>query len=212
VALELHSIQPDVFDSEEQEVEPAAEDDESRLEPEDHDIVQPVEARVPHPDHLVDSILPLLNELDEDLDSVASCVPDEGGRSVLDIESELIQTIEHGSDEVEDQIGATMLDICLDTQSALQESAAALRNAAAEEVEELVIEDELELTDLPVEPFDIVQPESQSRQEAHGHDLELPFLEPAETALQPEAPLSPESRRADKPFGRLFSELRRRTS
>ncbi len=175
----------------------------------EHDIVQPVEVRPLQPNRLVNAVLPLLDELDEDLDSVTRKAF--AGRSVLDIEAELIQTIEHDSDELEDQIGATMLDICLDTQSALQDSAAAIRNAEAAGLEN--VNDGVDATDeLSSEPFDIVQPAHPQADEESGYKLDLRFQELGET--KPEADPSQERSAnegaADKPFGRLFSDLRRR--
>ena len=175
----------------------------------EHDIVQPVDERPLQPDRLVDAVLPLLDELDEDLDSIVR--PGMTGRSVLDIEAELIQTIEHGSDELEDQIGATMLDICLDTQSALQDSAAAIRNAEAAELESL--NDFDDATDEPTgEPFDIVQPEPPDQDEHASYNLDLRFVEPSDVAPRDDAkPTSPaQDEPVNKPFGRLFSDLRRR--
>lgn len=177
----------------------------------EHDIVQPVEERPLQPDRLVDAVLPLLDELDDDLDSIAR--PGIAGRSVLDIEAELIQTIEHGSDELEDEIGATMLDICLDTQSALQDSAAAIRNAEAAELESL--NDLDEATDGPTGgPFDVVQPEPPSQDESASYNLDLRFVEPSDVAPREDATPPPpppvQDEKVDKPFGRLFSDLRRR--
>lgn len=199
-APELHSFQEDDREAEEQRLEQVAEDAES--EPQQHDIVEPVEAQIPQPDRLVDSILPLLNELDQDLDSVASTGVNDG-RAVLDIEAELIQTIEHDSDEVEDQIGATMLDICLDTQSALHESAAVQRDPDSDKIERSEADDE---STYLTEPFDIVQPDPQPREQPGSYDLPRASDRP----LPPES--SPHSEQAEKPFGRLFSDLRRRSS
>lgn len=173
----------------------------------EHDIVQPVESRPLQPDRLVDAVLPLLDELDDDLDSIVR--PGMTGRSVLDIEAELIQTIEHGSDELEDQIGATMLDICLDTQSALQDSAAAIRNAEAAELESL--NDIDDATDEATgEPFDIVQPEPSNQDDSASYKLDLRFVEPSDVAPREDATPPPQDAQVDKPFGRLFSDLRRR--
>ena len=175
----------------------------------EHDSVQPVEESPLQPDRLVDAVLPLLEELDDDLDSIAR--PSMTGRSVLDIEAELIQTIEHGSDELEDEIGAMMLDICLDTQSALQDSAAAIRNAEAAELESL--NDFDEATDEPTgEPFDIVQPEPPNQDESASYNLDLRFVEPSDVAPREDATPPPpaQDEQVDKPFGRLFSDLRRR--
>lgn len=175
----------------------------------EHDIVQPVEERPLQPDRLVDAVLPLLAELDEDLDSVSK--PAVAGRSVLDIEAELIQTIEHDSDELEDQIGATMLDICLDTQSALQDSAAAIRNAEAEGLEN-VIDAEDAADELSSESFDIVQPEPPHADEESEYKLDLRFeeLSNKQQDTAPSTEPSANEGATEKPFGRLFSDLRRR--
>ena len=175
----------------------------------EHDIVQPVDERPLQPDRLVDAVLPLLAELDEDLDSVSK--PTSAGRSVLDIEAELIQTIEHDSDDLEDQIGATMLDICLDTQSALQDSAAAIRNAEADGLENVHdVEDTAD--ELPGKSFDIVQPEHPHPDEAAGYKLDLRFeeLDNKKQGTDPSPEQSASEKATDKPFGRLFSDLRRR--
>ena len=175
----------------------------------EHDIVQPVDDRPLQPGRLVDAVLPLLAELDEDLDSVSK--PTSAGRSVLDIEAELIQTIEHDSDDLEDQIGATMLDICLDTQSALQDSAAAIRNAEADGLENVHdVEDTAD--ELPGKSFDIVQPEHPHPDEAAGYKLDLRFeeLDNKKQGTDPSPEQSASEKATDKPFGRLFSDLRRR--
>lgn len=186
----------------------AVQDESDEATADEHDIVQPVEERPLQPDRLVDAVLPLLAELDEDLDAVSQPF---AGRSVLDIEAELIQTIEHDSDELEDQIGATMLDICLDTQSALQDSAAAIRNAEAEGLENLIdAEDAAE--ELSSEPFDIVQPEPPHADEESGYKLDLRFeeLSNKQQGTAPSTEQSANEGAAEKPFGRLFSNLRRR--
>jgi len=176
----------------------------------EHDIVQPVDERPLQPDRLVDAVLPLLAELDEDLDPVSK--PASAGRSVLDIEAELIQTIEHDNDDLEDQIGATMLDICLDTQSALQDSAAAIRNAEAAGLEN--VNDVEDTTDeLPGKSFDIVQPEHHPHPDKEaGYKLDLRFeeLDNKKQGTDPSPEQSAGEEIADKPFGRLFSDLRRR--
>lgn len=187
----------------------AVQDESDESTANEHDIVQPVEERPLQPDRLVDAVLPLLAELDEDLDSVSK--PAFAGRSVLDIEAELIQTIEHDSDEPEDQIGATMLDICLDTQSALQDSAAAIRNAEAEGLEN-VIDAEDAADELSSESFDIVQPEPSHADDESGYKLDLRFeeLDNKQQGTVPSTEQSDNEGAADKPFGRLFSDLRRR--
>ncbi len=208
-------VSPDIADeslatSQFEEPTDAVQDESDESTGNEHDIVQPVDVRPLQPDRLVDAVLPLLAELDEDLDSVSK--PAFAGRSVLDIEAELIQTIEHDSDELEDQIGATMLDICLDTQSALQDSAAAIRNAEADGLENIV--DAEDATDeLSSEPFDIVQPELPHEDEESGYKLDLRFeeLDNKQRGTGSSAEQSTnEDAAAEKPFGRLFSDLRRR--
>jgi type II secretory pathway predicted ATPase ExeA len=174
-----------------------------------HDIVQPVEERPLQPDRLVDAVLPLLAELDEDLRPVTR--PGMTSRSVLDIEAELIQTIQHGSDELEDQIGATMLDICLDTHSALQDSAAAIRNAEAAELDSLNDFDDA-TDELLSEPFDIVQPEPRRHDESSGYELDPQFRKLAANSADAEITSEEPPKPTEKPFGKLFSELRRRKS
>ena len=199
----------EAVDEVEHSIEEETQQDENGFAQQEHDIVQPVDERPLQPDRLVDAVLPLLDELDEDLDSITR--PGMTGRSVLDIEAELIQTIEHGSDELEDQIGATMLDICLDTQSALQDSAAAIRNAEAAELESLNDFDDA-TDDLAGEPFDIVQPEPPDQDDNASYNLDSRFVEPSDVAPEENAkPTSPaQDEPVNKPFGRLFSDLRRR--
>ncbi|MGZ0173303.1 MAG: AAA family ATPase [Planctomycetales bacterium] len=172
-----------------------------------HDIVQPVEERPLQPDRLVDAVLPLLAEQDEDLHLVTR--PRMTGRSMLDIEAELIQTIQHGSDELEDQIGATMLDICLDTQSALQDSAAAIRNAEAAELDSLNDCDDA-TDELLSEPFDIVQPEPRRHDDSPGYELDPQYRKRDDNSDDAEITSEEPPTPAEKPFGKLFSELRRR--
>ena len=175
----------------------------------EHDIVQPVEDRPLQPSRLVDAVLPLLAELDEDLDFIVR--PGTAGRSVLDIEAELIQTTDQNSNELEDQIGKTMLDICLDTHSALQDSAAAIRNAEAAELKDFNDFDDA-TDELSVKPFDTVQPEPPSRDESSSYNLEArPAKATDGTPSDDATPASPSpDGKAEKPFGRLFSDLRRR--
>ncbi len=177
----------------------------------EHDVVQPVEDRPLQPSRLVDAVLPLLAELDEDLDSIVP--PGMAGRSVLDIEAELIETTDQNSNELEDLIGKTMLDICLDTQSALQDSAAAIRNAEVADLKNFSDFDDTS-DELPAEPFDIVQPEPPRRDEGSSYRLEARFEDtPERTKSDGAMPASPSpDKQAEKPFGRLFSGLRRRKS
>lgn len=177
-------------------------------EPENHDVVLPVEVRNLQPDRIVDTVLPLLDELDEGLDTVPATRP-VSERSVIDIEAELIETIEHCSNAVEDEIGATVLDICLDTQSALQESAIAQRLAESEAETELDATDDDE-AEFPPSAFDIVQPEPEEGQVPRRGFPETKARK--EEAKQPAAPSgeSEQNKAVDKPFGRLFSDLRRR--
>jgi type II secretory pathway predicted ATPase ExeA len=180
----------------------------------EHDVVQPVEDRPLQPSRLVDAVLPLLAELDEDLDSIVR--PGTAGRSVLDIEAELIETTDQNSNELEDLIGKTMLDICLDTQSALQDSAAAIRNAEVAELKNFSdfddTTDELPAEPFAAEPFDIVQPEPPRRDESSSYRLEARSADTSGRTLNDgAAPASPSpDEQVEKPFGRLFSDLRRR--
>ncbi|MDA0807424.1 MAG: AAA family ATPase [Planctomycetota bacterium] len=177
----------------------------------EHDVVQPVEDRPLQPSRLVDAVLPLLAELDEDLDSIVQ--PGMAGRSVLDIEAELIEATDQNSNELEDLIGKTMLDICLDTQSALQDSAAAIRNAEVAELKNFSDFDDT-TDELPAEPFDIVQPEPPRLDESNSYRLEARFEDtPERTTSDGATPASPSpDKQAEKPFDRLFSDLRRRKS
>ena len=185
--------------------------DYSTDEQEVHDVVQPVELRMLQPDRIVDSVLPLLSELDDELDFVGS--PTSRGWSVLDIEAELIQTIEPRSTDIEDEIAATMLEICLDTQSALQDSLAALRKAEAEDVEP--VEPNLsdandEWDELPIEPFDIVQPETERPLRAKHYKLDPHFRDSSSNIPKSSKPTATSGQPSEQPFGRLFSDLRRR--
>jgi type II secretory pathway predicted ATPase ExeA len=179
----------------------AANDDE-------HDVVQPEDIRPLRPSRLIDSLIPLLDELDSDLDSVNA--PEHAGRSVMDIEAELILEIDHDNDDLEDQIGATMLDICLDTQSALQESAAAIRNAKVTDENDDDLDDAHD--EMPEEPLDVVQPEPRGREESSSYKLDQHFGEPSSEGSTTNTQPAPKASSIEKPFGRLFSDLRRRKS
>ena len=185
-----------------------AHDEDVRVQNE-HDIVQPVEDRPLQPSRLVDAVLPLLAELDEDLDFIVR--PGLTGRSVLDIEAELIQTTDQNSNELEDQIGKTMLDICLDTQTALQDSAAAIRNAEAAELKDFNDFDDA-TDELSVEPFDTVQPEPPGRDEGTSYDLDARSVKATDGTPSDDAKTASPSPngKVEKPFDRLFSDLRRR--
>lgn len=182
----------------------------------DHeDVVEPVELSSARPAQIVDSILPLLDELEDGLESVET--RGQADRTVFEIESDLIQSIEHDSDDLEDRIGGAMLDICLDTQSALQDSAAAIRNAEADvdELEDLSAEELGEAADgqltgsFDSESLDVVQPEPRRRDESTRYQLDPRFREPSTGDSAGETSQSlPQGQ--NKPFGRLFSELRRR--
>jgi hypothetical protein len=128
----------------------------------------------------------------------------------MDIEAELILEIDHDNDDLEDQIGATMLDICLDTQSALQESAAAIRNAKVTDENDDDLDDAHD--EMPEEPLDVVQPEPRGREESSSYKLDQHFGEPSSEGSTTNTQPAPKASSIEKPFGRLFSDLRRRKS
>ncbi len=160
------------------------------------------------PDSRIDAIVPLLNELGGG-DGRAER-PDVRDRSMLDIESELVQTVSHGQPELEDEIGAAILDMCLDTQAQIH---GALDSVDAEvsggdQFDPALVDDRTD-DDLDVNPghdaFDVVQPEKPVTASFRidpvtslCNDERQSHVDDTSTATQP------------RPFGRLFSELRRR--
>mgnify|MGYP006444351887 FL=1 len=104
-----------------------------------------------------------------------------------------------------------MLDICLDTHSALQDSAAAIRNAEAAELDSLNELDDL-TDELLNEPFDIVQPEPRGHDDSSGYELDPQFQKRVGNSNDEQITSEEPPKPTEKPFGKLFSELRRRNS
>lgn len=154
-------------------------------------------AREIHPDRYIEAIVPMLSEIDELY--AKEFKADSPERDAVDIEAELVDAISGDDPDVEDEIGATVLDICLDAQWAIQqdgERADESRESARPFAEAEVESDS--------EGYDIVEPEFPPETDFTSQVSELG--KPDVSA--PASDVSSERR----PFGRLFSNLRRRES
>ena len=173
------------------------------------------------PDSRIDALVPLLDELSGGSgNSEQSAAPQ---RSMLDIEAELVQKVEFGQPQIEDEIGAAILEMCLDTQSQLRDARDSIESAEPDDgiegFDALVVDglarydnearfDVSPSDDSPFgdDPYDIVQPDEDVRTAAyrfdtgssHGNEESGSPIESSTSSPQP------------RPFGRLFSELRRR--
>ena len=160
------------------------------------------------PDDRIDAIVPLLDEIGGDM---ARSQADQPERSMLDIEAELVQTVEYGQPDIENEIGVAILDMCLDAQADIQE--ARDRQVSQEAQQEASEEDTFDFGDLSdaeseftfdAGPFDIVEPEEE---ELSSYRFDKPDVADIPAPSSNEAT---ESGSKSRPFGRLFSELRRR--
>jgi type II secretory pathway predicted ATPase ExeA len=159
------------------------------------------------PDSRIDAIVPLLNELSGNYEHSEQLIV--RNRSMLDIEAELVQTVSHGQPEMEDEIGAAILDMCLDTQAQIQAASQSVNDeATGDDGDDAALMD-----DVPIEeageafgndPFDIVQPENPGAT-AIRFDSAPPDIEELHSPVEAHT-----ERQQPRPFGRLFSELRRR--
>lgn len=154
------------------------------------------------PDDRIDAIVPLLDEIGEVARSSQSDAPE---RSLLDIEAELVQNMEYGQPEIEDEIGAAILDMCLDAQADIRE-AREQQEADASEDDDYVSSEESEHAEFAFDagPFDIVEPEDEG---LSSYRFDAPVSD--ETPESSESEVPPPGTKS-RPFGRLFSELRRR--
>jgi len=160
------------------------------------EILAPV--RVMDADRCLNTIIPLLGELDE-LPEAAD-EPLTAHRSSREIAAELLQNLHSSSTHIEDEIGEMVLDLCLDTQSAVRETARLLDQPSAAFDDEHMDADDTLLPDL----FDIVQPEA----EWDGLQQRLDQGRGSGPSEQPvEDRMTAESQRR---FCRLFTALRRR--
>ena len=161
--------------------------------------------RESRPDCYIDAIVPMLGEIDESAASSADQLPD---RSSFAIEADLVENVSHADPEIEDEIGAAMLDLCLDTQWSIQES-----EQRRLDHEEEIADDAEFLNDADSEgsfpAYDVVQPEEESFSidpDSIASEPESLFHPPA-----PPSPVAPQPAAEDtRPYGRLFSDLRRR--
>jgi type II secretory pathway predicted ATPase ExeA len=160
--------------------------------------VEPMPAREVHPDRYIDAIVPMLGEIDDQFQA-ASHLADTPERPAGDIEAELVEAISQEDAEVEDEIGAAVLDLRLETQWSLQQDRV--------ERDESSDENSLAHSHLNLEPerYDIVEPEEPAPADSFLDQVSeisrVDLDEPATTGER--APTR-------RPFGQLFSDLRRR--
>ena len=154
-----------------------------------------------HPARYIDAIVPILSEInDEFLDETHPS--DSPERPAADIERELVEAIATDGADVEDQIGATVLEICLDAQWGMHQDQRETSSESPVEPENATFADE-------PDAFDTVQPEvSADRQEEFMDEVS----EISRMDMNPSALPDMRSSEASRPFERLFSELRRRSS
>ena len=157
----------------------------------------PGPAREIHPDRYIDAIGPMLGEIDElYAREFKSGSPE---RDAFDIEAELVDVISRDEPDVENEIGITALDICLAAQQMIQqggERAGELRESARPFAEAEA--------QLAPKGYDIVEPELPPEA-----DFTSQVSTPGKRTVS--AQISDGSLES-RPFGRLFSNLRRRES
>lgn len=160
------------------------------------------------PDDRIDAIVPLLDEISNGVQSVGQAdVPE---RSLLDIEAELVQAVEYGQPEIEDEIGAAILDMCLDAQADIRD--VRTHDEEDSDADAAIDYDGLTIGELSEQDgfsfdegqFDIVEPEEDS---ASSYRFDAAMIDEREESGTPQPQ---ESGSRSRPFGRLFSELRRR--
>ena len=154
-------------------------------------------AREIHPDRYIEAIVPMLGEIEELC--AKEFKADSPERDAVDIEAELVDAISGDNPDVEDEIGATVLDICLDAQWAIQQDGERTEelNESARPFAEAEVESESE-------GYDIVEPE---------FPPETYFTSQVSELGKPDVSAPASDRSSDRrPFGRLFSDLRRRDS
>jgi type II secretory pathway predicted ATPase ExeA len=163
----------------------------------EQDDVEPVPVREIHPDRFIDAIVPMLDEI-EDRFTSRSDRADVPERAAGDIEAELVEAISADDADIEDEIGSAVLDLCLDTQWSLQQD----RVESPEESDEPSSQSRFEPEP---ERYDVVEPEEPSSASFVEQVSELSQAEPDELT-------STSVGEARRPFGRLFSDLRRRST
>lgn len=175
----------------------AADADDLELDDSPQDNVESAPAREIHPDRYIDAIVPMLGEIDDRFTSQRDRV-DRPERAAVDIEAELVEMISANDADIEDEIGSAVLDLCLETQRNLQQDRVELHQESDEPASQSRFEPS-------PDRYDVVEPEEPSSASFVEHVSELSQAEPSNLNSN----VGDEKRR---PFGRLFSDLRRRSS
>ncbi|MDA0587698.1 MAG: AAA family ATPase [Planctomycetota bacterium] len=175
----------------------AADPDDLELNDSPQDNVESVPVREVNPDRYIDAIIPMLGEIDDRFTSQRDRV-DQPERAAVDIEAELVEMISADDADIEDEIGSAVLDLCLDTQWSLQQDRVEHREESAEPASQRGFE-------TSPERYDVVEPEEPPSASFVERVSELSQTEPGEL----NSSSGGEKRR---PFGQLFSDLRRRSS
>jgi type II secretory pathway predicted ATPase ExeA len=161
---------------------------------------EPHGVREIHPDRLIGAIVPMLGEIDDQF-TAESQLADRPERAAVDIEAELVEAISVEDAELEDEIGAAVLDMCLDTQWSLQQD----RGESCEESSEASGQASHSHFDDEPDRYDIVEPEEAT---STGSFLDQVSEISRDDLSEPDA--ADGAHEARRPFGRLFSDLRRR--
>lgn len=172
-------------------------DQEQADAPASEEILAPV--RAIDADHCLNTIIPLLGELDELPESADE--PLTAHRSSREVAAELLQNLHSSSLHIEDEIGEMVLDLCLDTQAAVRETARLLDQPSETPGSECVDSDDALLPDL----FDIVQPEAEWGELPHRLDQDRSTGSSSEQPMEDRVAAQSQRR-----FCRLFTALRRR--
>jgi len=180
---------------------PSSETDEQESRDIDGPGMETLPSREVHPDRYIEAIVPMLSEINDEF-HVDVHPSDSPERRAVDIERELVETMTQEDADVEDQIGATVLEICLDAQWGLHQDHRDASGVSSEEPESTPFTGESE-------EFDTVQPEESAV-------LEEGFMDEVSQISRMESNASSQSEircsEVQRPFERLFSELRRRAS
>ncbi len=158
-----------------------------------------------HPERYIDAIMPMLEELLEEDGIDLSARPE--AKTIEDVEADMFDAISIENPEIEDRIGTDVLDLVFDTQAALRSSQDTLAKTLERQLEDLNDEDgeiEEKLT-YQLSQFDVVLPEDDFEVAK-----ETPVRDAAPQQRLPELDQVEESATRKRPYGRLFTDLRRR--
>ena len=160
------------------------------------------------PTRFLDAIMPLISEaLGQDEDNDYESNAQRISRAEGEVEADLIDELATGELDIEDQIAAEVLELRLDTQAAIRQSRLADFRSLERDLDTVQSQDDDEF-EAELRAYDVVQPPHVPTSK-HPAKVEPPASggrESTDSRTSEKPPTEPTRR----PFGRLFSELRRR--